>query len=210
MISFLLGWSYFLSWSFSFYPQIYLNYKRKAATGISKLFMMLNIIGFYTYSLYTLKATSLISQSDKGFAFHALIMSFIVYVQYMYYHGTSKMQLICLAAILVLLHGVDIGYLGVIKLAITLCKYIPQVYANFENQSTKGFSTTSVALDFNGGILSILQLFVDGYQLHLGFMEIIFGNFTKLGLGLVTIMMDSILLLQATKYKKDTIELLPK
>ncbi|KAK6013754.1 PQ loop repeat protein [Ostertagia ostertagi] len=45
---------YFVAWSLSFYPQIFLNFRRKSVTGLNFDFLLLNIIGFSAYSLYNL------------------------------------------------------------------------------------------------------------------------------------------------------------
>ena len=165
--------------------------------------MSLNVIGFYTYSLYTLKSVSLISQSDKIFAIHAFILSIFVLLQFIYFHGMKWTQLFFLLSILVVTNFESVGILGLVKLGITVCKYIPQIYENYTRESTKGFSTTGVALDLSGGLLSMLQLFYDGYILNLALLDVIFGNSTKLGLSLVTIFMDVVLLIQAKKYSKN-------
>ena len=46
--------------------------------------------------------------------------------------------------------------MGYAKCAITLVKYVPQVYLNYSRQSTVGFSIINVLLDLAGGILSFL------------------------------------------------------
>uniref|UniRef100_A0A0N5AQH2 Cystinosin homolog n=1 Tax=Syphacia muris TaxID=451379 RepID=A0A0N5AQH2_9BILA len=47
-----VGWLYFVAWSISFYPQIFLNCKRKSVVGLSFDFLLLNVIGFACYTLY--------------------------------------------------------------------------------------------------------------------------------------------------------------
>ena len=42
------------------------------------------------------------------------------------------------------------------KAAITLVKYMPQVYLNYKRQSTVGFSAVQIMLDFAGGSFSFL------------------------------------------------------
>lgn len=51
-LSSIIGYTYFLCWSISFYPQIILNYKRKNTTGLSVDFSLLNVVGFACYSIY--------------------------------------------------------------------------------------------------------------------------------------------------------------
>lgn len=47
------------------------------------------------------------------------------------------------------------------KLAVSLIKYIPQAYLNFTRKSTVGWNIWNVLLDFSGGVLSLVQLFLD-------------------------------------------------
>lgn len=53
VISSAIGWLYTSAWSFSFYPQLLLNYKRKSVTGLSMDYLVLNVVGFLCYSTYT-------------------------------------------------------------------------------------------------------------------------------------------------------------
>ena len=55
-------------------------------------------------------------------------------------------------------------YCSYVKLGITLIKYIPQAYMNFRRKSTSGWSIGNVILDFTGGSLSILQMFLISYN----------------------------------------------
>lgn len=50
----IVGWMYFFAWSLSFYPQMFLNFRRKSVTGLNFDFLLLNLIGFSAYSLYNL------------------------------------------------------------------------------------------------------------------------------------------------------------
>ncbi|XP_012539895.2 cystinosin homolog isoform X2 [Monomorium pharaonis] len=47
-----VGWIYFLAWSVSFYPQIYINYKRKSVVGLNFDYLSLNLVGFVMYALF--------------------------------------------------------------------------------------------------------------------------------------------------------------
>ena len=53
-LSDLVGWTYFLAWSISFYPQTYLNWKRKSVIGLHFDFLALNVIGFFVYSIFNI------------------------------------------------------------------------------------------------------------------------------------------------------------
>jgi cystinosin len=47
---------------------------------------------------------------------------------------------------------------GYCKAAITLIKYMPQVYLNFSRKSTVGWSIENIILDFFGGFFSFMQI----------------------------------------------------
>jgi len=55
VVSNILGYSYFLAWTLSFYPQIITNctHPEKAVRGLSLDFIVWNIIGFALYAVYT-------------------------------------------------------------------------------------------------------------------------------------------------------------
>ena len=55
VISKIFGWTSFVAWSLSFYPQIWMNYKSKSVAGFSVEFAMLNPVGFYMYTIYNLQ-----------------------------------------------------------------------------------------------------------------------------------------------------------
>ena len=54
-----------------------------------------------------------------------------------------------------------INICGYCKAAITFLKYFPQVYLNYKNKSTVGWSIGNVMLDFTGGVFSLLQLIIE-------------------------------------------------
>lgn len=51
LLSYLIGWVYFLAWSASFYPQAILNQRRKSVQGLSMDFIHLNVLGFLCYTV---------------------------------------------------------------------------------------------------------------------------------------------------------------
>ncbi|CAG8528597.1 40910_t:CDS:2 [Gigaspora margarita] len=53
-ISTIIGWTYFLAWSISFYPQAILNWRRKSVEGLSLDFLWYNIYGFACYSAFNI------------------------------------------------------------------------------------------------------------------------------------------------------------
>lgn len=87
-----------------------------------------------------------------------------------------------------------INVLAQVKLAISICKYIPQAVLNHQRRSTVGWSITNVLLDFVGGILSCAQLLMGA--IITGNWSDLSGNPVKLGLGSVSILFDIFFILQ--------------
>ena len=54
LLSDIIGWIYFSSWSLSFYPQIYQNWKSQSVIGLNFDFLALNFIGYICYSAYNI------------------------------------------------------------------------------------------------------------------------------------------------------------
>ncbi|KAM9118075.1 cystinosin [Pangshura tecta] len=85
-------------------------------------------------------------------------------------------------------------FFSYIKLGITLIKYFPQAYMNFRRKSTEGWSIGNVLLDFTGGSFSLLQMFLQSYNNDE--WKLIFGDPTKFGLGLFSIIFDIVFIIQ--------------
>ncbi|QLG70808.1 hypothetical protein HG535_0A07500 [Zygotorulaspora mrakii] len=80
--------------------------------------------------------------------------------------------------------------LFLLKISMSLVKYIPQVLHNYERKSMNGFAIQSVFLDVIGGVASLLQL-VCQLREDKGFNYITFvANFGKIGLALVTLIFN--------------------
>ncbi|XP_013777247.1 cystinosin-like [Limulus polyphemus] len=226
-----IGWIYFVAWSISFYPQIYMNWKRKSVVGLNFDFVVLNLTGFFCYSVYNLCfkyvysvkceyfnlfPTSIIpvELNDIVFAVHATCATIITVIQILLYErGEQRVSRIaciflsCLflgaAIFLIVIFAGGIHkhpwlsllyYLSYVKLAITLTKYIPQAYFNCKRRSTSGWSIGNILLDFTGGFLSILQMFLIAYNFDDWIS--VFGNFTKFGLGFISILFDILFIVQ--------------
>merc|ERR1719316_1552622 len=89
------------------------------------------------------------------------------------------------------------------KDTISLIKYSPQVYLNWQRSSTAGFAMGMVFCDLAGGMLSILQQLVScSFDPSTGFprtswsWEPLLGNKPKIILGLIAITYDCIFLYQ--------------
>jgi cystinosin len=83
---------------------------------------------------------------------------------------------------------------GYAKLVITVVKYVPQAWTNYERRSTSGWSIGQILLDLVGGVLSIGQLLIDS-SLQ-GDWSGVTGNPVKLGLGNVSILFDLVFIIQ--------------
>ncbi|CAI2376313.1 unnamed protein product [Moneuplotes crassus] len=207
VISQIIGWVYFFAWSFSFYPQVLLNYRKKSVAGFSLEFALLNVSGFFFYSLYSMGGfiyphlgTGEIKPNDLFFAFHAFSLASIQLSQaYIYERGQQKTFALWAVVLLIvewitlivvfLLEGViNIGVMpqafntfrvaGYNKAIITFLKYVPQVWLNCKRKSTQGWSILNIFLDFTGGSLSILQQVLD--MVYNGLTE---GNWSFFGSG---------------------------
>ncbi|KAF5298132.1 hypothetical protein FQA39_LY02556 [Lamprigera yunnana] len=228
VISIVIGWVYFVAWSISFYPQIYINYKRKSVIGLNFDFLVLNIVGFALYStfnlgLYTIpevekeyfvrypRGLNPVKINDIVFAVHAFVATFITILQcFIYERGDQRVSVIAriilgiytlFLTISLILSGTDtirwldfLYYCSYVKLSITLIKYIPQAYMNYKRKSTVGWSIGNILLDFTGGILSMLQMILDASN-YSDWVSI-FGDPTKFGLGLFSVIFDIFFIIQ--------------
>jgi cystinosin len=183
-ISATVGWLYFLAWSLSFYPQVWLNYSLKSVAGFSLEYALLNPSGYFFYSCYNVGGsvdpylgTGIVEIQDLIFAVHGLALSNVCFVQSLIYEsGTQKETNRFVVAFLVFLwlcvittylfevfdHPIyDLNWdtflvMGYAKAAITFVKYVPQVFLNYRRKSTEGLSMLNIMLDLAGGLLSFL------------------------------------------------------
>jgi len=85
-------------------------------------------------------------------------------------------------------------YCSYVKLGITLIKYVPQAVMNYRRKSTVGWSIGNILLDFTGGMLSMIQMFLIAYNND--DWSSLFGDPTKFGLGLFSVIFDIFFMLQ--------------
>ncbi|KAJ1733686.1 hypothetical protein LPJ61_001439 [Coemansia biformis] len=223
-LSTVLGWTYFVAWSVSFYPQVCLNYKRKSVEGLSIDFLVYNVYGFACYAVFNSAFffsksiadeyarrndghTNLVRFNDLFFSYHALVLSLVTFAQTFYYKRAVAQESSRVARVffyttaagialsLVLSSAYTTVYLlSFVKLGCSLVKYIPQAWLNHRRQSTVGWSVHNIILDFTGGILSFMQLILDAARS--GNVAEAFGNPVKLGMGLASIGFDLLFLTQ--------------
>jgi cystinosin len=87
----------------------------------------------------------------------------------------------------------------VLKVLLTITKYIPQASSHFRERSTFGFSITQVLLDIAGGIFSLAQLLLDSSGSGDGWSSVAMAmadNPGKLGLASVSLAFDGLFVLQ--------------
>lgn len=152
-----------------------------------------------------------VSANDVFFSLHALLLCLIYVFQAVAYEKGGQrvsrtgcaLLLIGWMFVLVSLLLAATGqiswldylyYFSYIKLAVTLVKYVPQAVMNHRRQSTAGWSIGNVLLDFSGGTLSIAQMILQSYNNDEWLL--VFGDPTKFGLGLFSIMFDILFMTQ--------------
>ncbi|OOO12989.1 Cystinosin/ERS1p repeat [Aspergillus oryzae] len=90
---------------------------------------------------------------------------------------------------------IDVVYgLSYVKLLVTITKYVPQAWVNYKRKSTQGWHIGQILLDLVGGVLSLIQLFLDS-----SFEEDwsgITGNPIKFLLSNVSILFDFLFMIQ--------------
>ncbi|CAN9500792.1 unnamed protein product [Ophioblennius macclurei] len=161
-----------------------------------------------------------VSANDVFFSLHALLLCLIYVIQAMAYErgGQRVSRIGCVLLVigwlfvlvslsLAIAHRISwldyLYYFSYIKLAVTLIKYVPQAFMNFRRKSTEGWSIGNVLLDFSGGTLSIAQMILQSYnndEWHL-----IFGDPTKFGLGLFSVLFDILFMIQHFCWYRDSL-----
>lgn len=227
-INAVIGWLYFAAWSVSFYPQVYINWKRKSVVGLNFDFLLYNITGFLAYGFFNVgmywvpdvkneylsdhpRGINPVQLNDVIFTLHAIFVTSITIFQvFIYERGSQKLSKVSMvlvggswlfaavALVVTLFHKITwltyLYYFSYIKLGVTLIKYIPQAWMNFRRKSTVGWSIGNVLLDFTGGSLSLLQMFLLAYNSD--DWGSIFGDPTKFGLGFFSILFDILFMVQ--------------
>ncbi|XP_076033306.1 cystinosin homolog [Oratosquilla oratoria] len=80
------------------------------------------------------------------------------------------------------------------KVIITAIKYTPQLFLNYKNKSTAGWSIWGVTLDFTGGLFSLIQMFL--LAANYDNWTSILTDPAKLGLGLLAIFYNILFFVQ--------------
>ena len=110
----IVGWIYFVCWTVGYYPQIYLNFRRKSVVGLSFDMTCMNFLGCLAYFLYTIMLycdaalqkyfhsfehqhlkdqDNTVKLTDVVFASHGLVMASITVLQIIFYDkGTQRLS----------------------------------------------------------------------------------------------------------------------
>ncbi|KAF0689074.1 Aste57867_19346 [Aphanomyces stellatus] len=230
-ISSIVGWIYFACWSVSFWPQVFLNWRRQSVVGLSLDFLVYNILGFVCYAIFNCAFfwsdavqaeymklhdghRNAVQVNDVFFALHAVLVTSLTYYQTtIYSRGGNSISVTCKSVVggSLVVSGLFflLGYvvsnewfstlnflylLSYVKLGISLVKYIPQVYLNFQRKSTVGWTIWNVLLDFTGGMLSMAQIIMTSAVTD--DWSAITGDPVKFGLGFVSVFFDIIFISQ--------------
>jgi len=150
--------------------------------------------------------------NDVAFACHAATLSLITLLQTYWYPRAPGQRLSTFNRLLISLvfliafsnlfavangaeHAIDFLYLlSYFKLYVTIAKFVPQAWENFQRKSTVGWSIENIVLDLSGGILSLVQLLIDAQRSN--DWTSITGNPVKFGLSLLSILFDILFVIQ--------------
>ncbi|ESS64478.1 cystinosin [Trypanosoma cruzi Dm28c] len=157
-----------------------------------------------------------VALNDVVFAVYALVCCLLNGLQIIFFdRGGQKMNILATGLIVliffvivlwtcliaggvkrdVFFNYLDLLYgLSLVKLGISIVKYVPQVYLNYKRKCTIGWNIWNILLDFTGGILSILQEVIDSWVTS--DWEGMKGNPVKFALGSVSILYDLVFFVQ--------------
>lgn len=110
-----LGWIAFFAWSFSFYPQVVLNFKRKSVVGLNFDFLVLNLTKHSSYLIYNAALFFSpeiqrqyhekygydemipVAANDVAFSIHAVLLTgFTLFQVLTYERGNQKVSKSCI------------------------------------------------------------------------------------------------------------------
>lgn len=214
-LSAVIGYTYLIIWSVSFYFSGSTIISKKSSEGYSINFNILNCLGFSFLSVKYLvsffKNEDSIMVNDILFAVHALVISLIIQGLILYYPRgknvlhKSTVYIILIIFISIILYSIIyffdsniagiFDFIGMQKILITIFKYIIQIRFNFIRKSTYGWSTVNTVLDISGGALNLIQYLIDHNESNNDNDNNMFNNI-KFLLGNVTIFFDLVLLYQ--------------
>lgn len=148
--------------------------------------------------------------SDVAFSIHAVLLTGITAYQVLIYErGGQKVSMTAMgisgaawfaAAICVAVAWPQGRWLwlvadfNIIQVVMTLIKYIPQAWMNYQRKSTVGWSIGNILLDLSGGLGNFMQMGVQ--SVDQGSTDNFSGNIGKLLLSLIVIAFDLLFIVQ--------------
>ncbi|UJR27603.1 hypothetical protein I4U23_008884 [Adineta vaga] len=149
--------------------------------------------------------------NDVVFGLHGFIVTLITIFQCLFYERSTQrvsyitsillflsILFLTITTIITSVGRMDllllIYFYSYVKLIVSCIKYIPQIVLNYRRKSTEGWSIGNILLDFLGGILSLIQMFL--LAINYNDWSSIFGSITKFGLGIISIGFDLIFIVQ--------------
>lgn len=159
---------------------------------------------------YGLEQMIPVAANDVAFSIHAVLFTAITLFQIaIYERGTQTVSKISIAIVSAvwLIAGVCIfialpnhswlwliSVFNSIQVSMTIVKYIPQAFMNFNRKSTDGFSIGNILLDFSGGVANYAQMAVQSIDQN-SWVNF-YGNIGKTLLSLITIFFDLLFMCQ--------------
>jgi len=158
---------------------------------------------------------NVVQANDVFFAVHALFWTCMTFGQIFRYEGGGQKHSPVILAVafgsvavfavyaIVLAAGVTgsifnwldfVVGVSYVKLGVTLIKYFPQAYLNYQRKSTIGWTVVNVLLDFTGGTLSVVQQLLDCAVTNN--WEGISGDTVKFALGFTSMVFDIVFMVQ--------------
>ncbi|CAL5370199.1 unnamed protein product [Camellia sinensis] len=199
VLSNVLGWSAFVAWSISFYPQIIMNFRRKSS-----------VVQDQYRQKYGLHQMIPVAANDVAFSTHAvLVTAFTLFQIAIYDRGNQKVSKTCIAIVSVVWLAAAVcvfvalpshswlwlvSCFNTLQVTMTVVKYIPQAVMNFRRKSTVGFSIGNILLDLLGGVANYGQMAV--LSIDQNSWVNFYGNIGKTLLSSVSIFFDLLFILQ--------------
>ncbi|KAK4272153.1 hypothetical protein QN277_020744 [Acacia crassicarpa] len=151
-----------------------------------------------------------VAANDVGFSTHSVLLNAIILFQVVIFdRGSQKVSKLAtgivsvawLTAAMCFFIALPthswlwlVSTFNTIQVCMTVIKYIPQAFMNFNKKSTDGFSIGYILLDFSGGIANCGQMVVQ--SLDQGSWNNFSGNIGKAMLSLLTISFDIVFICQ--------------
>ncbi|XP_043984895.1 cystinosin isoform X4 [Gambusia affinis] len=207
-----IGWIYFVTWSVSFYPQAWENWKRKSVVGLNFDFLSLNLTGFIAYSVFNIglfwipyikeeflqknpNGINPVNANDVFFSLHALLFCVIYVSQAALYERGG--QRVSWTARILLLIGWTFALISLFVAVAHKITWLEYLYyfsyiklavtlIKYVPQAYMNYRRQSTE---GWSIGNVLLDFTDEWKL-------VFGDPTKFGLGLFSVAFDIVFMTQ--------------